>query len=176
MHRFVWDLAYDGPVSPVTGRPAGRGPMAVPGTYRVRLTVGDEAQSSDLAVRIDPRVASGGVTVEHLAEQFDLNVQLRDAISQARAALARVRSALESAPQDEGERRAQLAEIRTALETASDLRYPQPMLIDQLEYLYGMTSRADQRPGRDAHRRYEQLRRELDALLRRLAPLVESGS
>jgi hypothetical protein len=35
------------------------------------------------------------------------------------------------------------------------------MVIDQLEYLFEMTTRADQQPGRDAYARYEQLRGEL---------------
>ncbi|HEY5657425.1 MAG TPA: hypothetical protein VIY27_06515, partial [Myxococcota bacterium] len=44
------------------------------------------------------------------------------------------------------------------------VRYSQPMLIDQLEYLLDMTTRADQQPGRDAYARYDQLRGELAAL------------
>ena len=37
-------------------------------------------------------------------------------------------------------------------------RYMQPMLIDQLRYLSAMLGRADQRPGKDAYDRYEELR------------------
>ena len=37
------------------------------------------------------------------------------------------------------------------------------MLIDQINYLYGMLTAADQKPGRDAYQRYDELRAELDA-------------
>ncbi|RMD96668.1 MAG: hypothetical protein D6816_18565, partial [Bacteroidetes bacterium] len=36
-------------------------------------------------------------------------------------------------------------------------RYPQPRFIDQVQYLYGVISRADQLPGRDAYQRFEEL-------------------
>jgi len=35
--------------------------------------------------------------------------------------------------------------------------YPQPMLIDQTQYLGSMINRADQRPGNDAYIRFEEL-------------------
>ena len=39
----------------------------------------------------------------------------------------------------------------------------------------GMIGRADQKPGRDAHVRFEQLRSELDSLELRLGDAVETG-
>ena len=36
--------------------------------------------------------------------------------------------------------------------------YMQPMLLDQVNYLFSMISRTDQRPGRDAWIRYEELK------------------
>jgi hypothetical protein len=38
--------------------------------------------------------------------------------------------------------------------------YRQPMLIDQIGYLYGVVRRADQLPGRDVFERLEELRAE----------------
>jgi hypothetical protein len=55
--------------------------------------------------------------------------------------------------------------LRAQLVTSDDGSYPPPMLIDQLGYLYGMTSRADQQLGQDAFARLETLRTELDGLL-----------
>jgi len=40
-----------------------------------------------------------------------------------------------------------------------------PMLIDQLNYLASMLNRADQRPGKDAYDRYEELEGKLYKLL-----------
>ncbi|NKB87253.1 MAG: glycosyl hydrolase [Acidobacteria bacterium] len=67
VNRFVWNLAYEGvdlggPFSP-------SGPRAVPGTYRVRLTVGENVQEQEFEVRKDPRLTY--ITVEDLQEQFD---------------------------------------------------------------------------------------------------------
>ena len=39
------------------------------------------------------------------------------------------------------------------------------MLIDQLGYLYGMLTRADQKVGRDGFERYAELRKQLDGVL-----------
>jgi hypothetical protein len=48
------------------------------------------------------------------------------------------------------------------------IRYSQPALQAHISYLYGLTTRADQRIGRDAVERYRVLRRELDARLAEL--------
>jgi photosystem II stability/assembly factor-like uncharacterized protein len=71
-HRFVWDLRTE-PLPPL---PEGmfwsgqrRGPMVPPGTYLVRLTVGDAVVSQVLTVRSDPRVETPS---EDLAAQYDL--------------------------------------------------------------------------------------------------------
>ena len=42
--------------------------------------------------------------------------------------------------------------------------YPQPMFLNQLRYLQGMTSRADQRPGNFAYTRFDELSGQLAEL------------
>ncbi len=166
MHRFIWDLRYPGAWDPDRGAPGGRGPMAVPGTYQARLTVDGASTTQSFRVYIDPRVAEDGVTHEHLQEQLAFNLKVRDALSLARKAAVRVDSLLAGIDRAGGEAtdiaavQEELATLRATLVTHS-VRYSQPMLIDQLEYLLGMTARADQQPGRDAHARYEQLHQEL---------------
>ena len=67
LNRFVWDLRYPRPpvqsyeysISAIPG--AGtvadpEGPLVVPGTYRVRLTVGGVTQTQPLRIVLDPRV------------------------------------------------------------------------------------------------------------------------
>jgi Mor family transcriptional regulator len=49
------------------------------------------------------------------------------------------------------------------LVTAS-IVYPQPMLVDQLSNIARMIDRADQKPGRDAVQRYDDLMKELAAI------------
>ena len=92
----------------------------------------------------------------------------RDALSNARLATARLDDALSSAT---GATRTALEEIQKELVTAPR-RYSQPMLIDQLSYLYSNLDRADQRPGVDAVERYQSLRRQLDEQVAKLDELT----
>jgi hypothetical protein len=114
---------------------------------------------------MDPRVEAAGTTREDLDELFALSLQVRDLSGEASQAAARVAAALRSAS---GEARTELQAIQSALVTDRGYAYPQPMLADQIRYLYSMLSRADQRPGADAYERYAQLRAELDRLVGRL--------
>jgi photosystem II stability/assembly factor-like uncharacterized protein len=185
MHRFVWDLTHPGPWDADPGRDGRDGPMAVPGTYQARLTVGDSNQTQRFEVLIDPRVARDGVTQDDLEEQLALSLRVRDAISEARRAAQRI-----------GQLTMELDERSTAVEDRELLdsveharqrlvalggslvteegRYPQPRLIDQLEYLYNMLDRADQKVGADAHERFEELNGELENHLRALEQVLEA--
>ena len=68
-----------------------------------------------------------------------------------------------------GASNAELADIAEALARLdaelndADGSYPQPMLLGQINYLLGMTSRADQAPGQDAYTRHEELRGRVEA-------------
>ncbi|SVD52851.1 uncharacterized protein METZ01_LOCUS405705, partial [marine metagenome] len=52
MHRFAWDLRYPGPIAVEEGANGGRGPMAVPGMYRVRLTAGSQSETRTFELKI----------------------------------------------------------------------------------------------------------------------------
>jgi photosystem II stability/assembly factor-like uncharacterized protein len=155
LNRFTWDFRVAGPVDPSTGRSVGTGPLAVPGTYRVRLSIGDWSATQDLEVLLDPRVAADGVTPADLEEQFDLIMKVSQASIEARTVLERLREVRSGLPAA-NESRARLDALEAQLVT-DPIRYSTPMLIDQLRYLSGMISRADQKVGRDALLRYEEL-------------------
>jgi photosystem II stability/assembly factor-like uncharacterized protein len=183
MHRFIWDLRYPTAWEADENE---RGPLAPPGSYSVRLTVGAWSAERSLQLLMDPRVAADGITQLDLEDQSSLSLTIRDAISEARKAAARIDSARTELTGDEpgpdADARAasdalldRLTELHSALVTA-DGRYQQPMLIDQLLYLYSMLQQADQTPGREARGRAVALRRELDGILERLeAALGETG-
>jgi hypothetical protein len=75
MNRFVWNLRYDDPVQIpgafYTGNPP-RGPIAMPGTYTVKLTVDGKSQSAPLDLMLDPRVKSAA----GLAPKFALSMEV----------------------------------------------------------------------------------------------------
>jgi hypothetical protein len=68
MHRWVWDLHettptathYEYPISAVPHRTPlePQGPVVLPGTYTVRLTVDGKSESASLTVKMDPRVTT----------------------------------------------------------------------------------------------------------------------
>ena len=62
-------------------------------------------------------------------------------------------------------------EIWNELVTRRTGSYPPPMLLDQIDYLYGMVTKADSRPSRDAYTRYAELKEMLDALLEEVRQL-----
>ena len=76
MNRFVWDLRYDDPVQIPGAFYAGlapRGPIALPGTYTVKLTVDGQSQTVPLQLLRDPRVKG---PEEGLRRKFALSVEV----------------------------------------------------------------------------------------------------
>jgi photosystem II stability/assembly factor-like uncharacterized protein len=83
LNRFVWDLRYE-EAHHVPGYylweygGGARGPVAVPGHYQVRLTVGAQSQTAAFDLKLDPRVQ---VSQADLEQQFNLLLQTRDELS-----------------------------------------------------------------------------------------------
>ena len=155
LHRVRWDLALPGPWRAASADRPDEGPLALPGRYRVRLAADDWTRTQPLQLRLDPRVAAAGVSPADLAAQLELALRTRDLLGRARRAAAAVEAALE-APAARADT-ASLRRLRARLVTSREGSYPQPMLVDQIDYLYGMLTTADQRPGQDAYQRYREL-------------------
>jgi photosystem II stability/assembly factor-like uncharacterized protein len=83
LNRFVWDLRYE-EARRVPGyylyeySSGARGPVAVPGHYQVRLTVGGQTQTAAFDLKLDPRVK---VSQADLKAQFKLLLDTRDELS-----------------------------------------------------------------------------------------------
>jgi photosystem II stability/assembly factor-like uncharacterized protein len=99
MHRFVWNLRYPTPAAtsfdyPISAiyhdtPPVPQGPLALPGTYSVRLTWGGRTHARPLIVKMDPRVkiAQAGLGAQFALSQ-KITVAMRtdyDALQRARA-------------------------------------------------------------------------------------------
>ena len=100
-HRFVWDLHYSPPAGtsaqpgqyPISAVPFDtprepRGPFAIAGSYKVRLTVGGKTQTQPLTLKMDPRVKT---PPEILARQHALAVTLWDAVARDSVTAAQIR-------------------------------------------------------------------------------------
>ena len=81
LHRFVWDMRYPDAhgIEGGTHLAGGnlRGPVALPGTYQVRLRAGGQTLTRPLRILPDPRSEA---TIEDLQKQFDLLLAIRDKV------------------------------------------------------------------------------------------------
>ena len=92
LNRFVWDLGY-----PDASRFEGlilwgggtQGPRATPGTYKARLTVGQETQETEFVVLPDPRSKA---TPEDLKAQFDFLRDVREKLTETHDAVRDIRT------------------------------------------------------------------------------------
>jgi photosystem II stability/assembly factor-like uncharacterized protein len=158
-NRTVWDVQdADGVTVP-------------PGRYQARLTVGGATQTQPFQVLIDPRVADGGLTVADLTEQYEHNKRMNAMVEEVQALVGRVRDGMSKGSADAKRRLAPLAE---KLMTDS-IRYSKPGLADHIQYLRSMTTRGDQKIGRDAIARYQVLRRELDEATAEVNRILGTG-
>jgi len=117
MHRFVWDLRYPTPPSlnyGADGNPASStsygiiaaaivgqsprqqpvGPLVLPGTYQVRLTVGGRTLTRELVVKNDPRVS---ITEQDLEAQLQAERGLAAGLAASRDAIEQIRSLRQAA-------------------------------------------------------------------------------
>lgn len=93
MNRFAWDFRYDPPVQ-IPGAfyvgDAPRGPLVVPGTYQVKLTVKGKSQAALLEVTIDPRIQNQ-VSGADLQTQSELAFRVRQDIDALHRAVNQIR-------------------------------------------------------------------------------------
>ncbi len=84
LNRFVWNLHYDD-ADRVPGyflweyNDGAKGPLALPGSYQVRLTAEGKTLTAPFEVKIDPRVTTSQADME---KQFKLEMDLRDQLNQ----------------------------------------------------------------------------------------------
>jgi len=157
-NRFTWSVAHNSGL----GSP--------PGEYRVRVTAGANSKTVPMTVRIDPRLAAEGLTAADIKEQFDHNMRVRELVTEVNAAVARTRAVETRMKNPTGASLDTLNKVRAVSEQllTAPVRYGKPGLQAHISYLNGMTSRVDQKVGRDALARYTTLRTEFEVLKKQL--------
>ena len=91
MNHVAWDLRYPGAhrfKGMILWGGGTNGPVAVPGTYSVRLSSRGWTATKSFQVKEDPRVQ---VTTADLQKEFDLLIRIRDRLSQADDAVKQIR-------------------------------------------------------------------------------------
>jgi photosystem II stability/assembly factor-like uncharacterized protein len=190
LNRFVWDLRYE-EAHRVPGYylweygAGARGPVAAPGQYQVRLTVGGQSQTVPLEVRLDPRV---NVSPADLAQQFNLQMQIHeelnrvyDAVNQIQDVRSQVTGLKRRLPENASTKpivssaddlekklvgvRDQLINL-TISANEDSLAYP-PQIDGQLAYLAMDVGSADSAPTEAEQLEFEKLKRHSGELLSR---------
>ena len=159
------------------------GLSVVPGTYEIRLTVGEEVHSQPLEVALHPNLSS---TADELAEQRELGDTVAGEIRKLFAALNRLRDVKTQAGDIVGrlskagradEELATLGKTQTDRLTGIEetitqtnsrssqdpINFP-PQIDNQLVTLYGYIVQGDYQPTAGAYERFDDLKPGLDAI------------
>lgn len=165
IHRFEWDMRHSGAWDASAYRRYDRGPMVSPGRYTVRLTVDGEVMEKDFSLKMDPKVMESGVTLADLEQQEAMGlaiVELLTEVKKMRENIRKEQQELEKRSDLSAAEKQRLEKLQGATRqlVRAEGSYTKPMLIDQVNYLYGIVRRADQLPGADVVKRLEELRME----------------
>ena len=195
MNRFVWSQRHSSlftiPRGIVMWGGGGGGPQAVPGDYKVRLTVGEWSETRSLTLSPDPRIeASGDDYQEHhrmavevgteIDRLYDTLLKARDIKEQVseiarRASGAGFGDELKDAARQLNEKITEVEGELTQLEGEGGqdaLNFP-GRLDNQWIVLYGDVTGSPARPRPGAYDRLKELQPQLDTLLARLDKIFE---
>jgi photosystem II stability/assembly factor-like uncharacterized protein len=198
VNRFVWNLRHaDASRFPgmILWGGGTQGPVALPGRYRVRLTVGGWSETREFAVLKDPRVTA---TDADLRQQFDLLRAIRDRVTAANDAVRRIREVREEVTASAARARRVGGEAGRAIARAADslnvqltaveeaiyqtknrssqdpLNYP-IRLNNKLAALTNVVGDADARPTEQARQLFAELSAALQVELDRLQAVLDTG-
>ncbi len=131
VNRFVWDMKHEGARRVEGESEAGRPmyiPTVSPGTYRVRLQVGEETWEERFDVLVDPRVS---ISQKDLEQQHDLLIATRDKVSESSDAVSTARSIVSQIEQWT-DRSTRLGGQEVVTEAAEGLREKLSVIEDEL--------------------------------------------
>jgi len=152
---------------------APEGPLALPGTYRVRLAVGGRTLERPLEVAMDPRV---DVPAGALEDQLELALAIRDAVSErvgiaeAASELSKRLAALEERKGLSSGLRGDIRGLRSRIDSVA------ASLPDGLSSLEEAVQSADREPPAQTRAAWARLSAELGAATRRWEALRRTGA
>ncbi len=191
--RFVWDMDYPnarqlplGGFTPVEWASA-RAPVAVPGSYKVRLHVNGQDYEQPFTIREDPRVS---VSQEDLQKEFDLTIKIRDEINRVTDTVHDIESARKQVKQaaQKAQGHPEVQEAATKLDAAlvavqsnlvrminpvdSMMSHPKTLNI-RLAALTTVVESADAVPTKQSYDVFNTLSGEFNDELNQLNPILE---
>ncbi len=189
LNRATWNLDYPGAVTfpnMILWGATTSGPLALPGTYQVRLTVDGTSRTQPLVVKKHPLRNTPDADLQ---QQFTLALQIRDKVSEANNAVIRIRrikdevkDRLTKSPDDQlksaGERLTKsLSAVEEDLYQVRNQSGQDPLNFpiktnNRLASLLGMTLRGEGKPTANIYPIFEDLKKELKAETDRLEEIL----
>ncbi|MFC1782173.1 glycosyl hydrolase [Planctomycetota bacterium] len=195
LNSFSWDMRYPD----ARGIKGGaylmggslRGPTAVPGTYQVKLTVGDKTITRSFEIKRDPRITT---SLSDYQEQFDMLIAIRDTLSAAHDAVNQILDLKEeidtsTAKIKDLQRAANIkkageslkSKLNAVLSELVELRYTGfddqtlvwPLKLNNRIASLQASAGTDTKPTRQCRDNFAELKVELDVLLKRLDQIMK---
>ena len=162
LNRFSWDMKYTGPWTKELSRRYQNGPVAAPGTYTVRLTLKNIVIEQRFDLLMDPRVKDEGLSEADIVTQVSMQQKLADLVTESQKLQDQLEKEDKQLLVDKNQTDRQL-KVKAALKLlkTESGAYPQPMLTDQVTYLYNVINDADQLPGNEVEKRFEALKNQM---------------
>ena len=188
-NRFVWNLALGdaGLVDDAVLWGSPGGPTVPPGSYQVRMTVGEWTATESFEVVQDPRT---DISQEAFDEQYALAKEIWQELTRSHDAVARVRNvrgqveAVAERTDNEAvkEKAGELADALTAVEekihqtkneSGQDILNFPSKIDNQLLYLQGVVESSEGAPNPSSEERFAGLRAELDGYIAELDAVID---
>lgn len=169
LNRFHWDMKHTGPWAKEIRRRYQNGPIVAPGTYTAKLTVNNQVFEQKFELLIDPRVKEGGVSEADIMVQVAMSQKIGELVTASQKLQNTLENELKKLKGEKGKivRQDKVESALKQLKTDSGA-YPQPMLTNQIMYLYNIIGNADQLPGKDAEIRFKELTNKFEELKKAL--------
>jgi photosystem II stability/assembly factor-like uncharacterized protein len=183
LHRYAWDMRY----ADARGIEGGtflaggnlRGPLALPGTYNVRLKAGGQTETAPLRIVPDPQ---SGASAADLQKQFDLLIAIRDKLTAANDAANDIRKMRASLPEKSDRSaidrlKAELEDVQKQLVELRFSGFDDQMLVFDLKLnnriaaLQNYVSQGDYAPTDQQYAVFKELSTAIDAALKQYGAL-----
>ena len=180
-HRFKWDMRHAGAWDKNERRRYEGGPIVSHGLYTAVLLNHNDTLRQTFRLKLDPRVLEAGIRESDVKELETLALKTIELLSDAKSFSHEVNMKVKEAEQKIPDSELHMA-LKSMVEQLDQQEgnYTQPQLNEQISYLYGTMRRADQKPGTEVYKRFDQLVaafNELEAyykqLLREFGDLLE---
>lgn len=158
LNRFEWDMRHTGPWQKEIRKRYKNGPIAIPGIYTIKLTIDNEIFEQKFELLIDSRTKENGISEADISIQVAMQQKISELVTESQKLQVGLEDELKNLKENKNQkdRIKKVEEALRQLKTIDEV-YPQPMLNDQILYLYNMIDNADQLPGMEVEMRFKEL-------------------